>query len=150
VAFELANLLYHRVEMSETDINLLLELWALKSAKHDDCGPFALATHMYKTINATRAGDAPWQCLKVGYKGQVTTEVPSWHRTEYKVWFCDTNTVTTNMLCNTDFNGQFDYRPYYELNKRSTQRWSNFMSGTLSWDHSIHLSSDEYPTDITV
>jgi hypothetical protein len=50
--------------MSTKNIDYLLEQWALSLMKHGDLGPFENYQHLYETIDATKLGDAPWQCFQ--------------------------------------------------------------------------------------
>ena len=61
VQYRTADLLYHHVEMSQSNIDDLLELWALSLMKHDDLGPFDSYKHIYYTLDATHVGDTPWK-----------------------------------------------------------------------------------------
>lgn len=54
IGFELADLLFRRVEMSATNVDLLMELWAADMLRHNDFGPFRDSTHLYEAIDATR------------------------------------------------------------------------------------------------
>jgi hypothetical protein len=137
VQFRTAELLYRRVEMSQTNIDELMELWALTMAKHDDLGPFQSYQHMYDTIDATRLGDAPWKCFEATLDHEAGPNALSWQTSSYEVWFHDPDVVISNMLDNPDFHHQFDYTPYVELDKLEKRRWSDFMSGNFSWRHSV-------------
>ncbi|KAF8878630.1 hypothetical protein BD779DRAFT_1613015 [Infundibulicybe gibba] len=122
-------------EMSTTNIDELMEIWALSMAKHGDLGPFSSYEHMYSTIDATRLGDAPWQSFTASFSGETSSESPTWRTSEYEVLYRNPNTVIRNMLNNPDFNGQFDYAPYIELDKSGQQCWNDFMSGNFAWRH---------------
>ena len=43
--------------MLEGDLDILMDLWALSMAKHDDLGPFDLYEQMYSAIDAMKHGD---------------------------------------------------------------------------------------------
>lgn len=58
VQFLTEDFLFCQEEMSAGNINILLDLWALNMAKHDDLGPFSSYEHMYATINSIKLGDA--------------------------------------------------------------------------------------------
>ena len=75
----------------------------------------------------------------------MVTQVPenvdqsrqSWMQTSYEVWYRDPEIVVSNMLSNPDFNGQFDLRPYIELDANGKRRWTNVMSGNIAWKRSV-------------
>ncbi len=132
VQFMLAELLYRRAEVSAGNIDKLLEIWAQSSAEADRAAPFESHEHMLATIDASELGDVPWQCLVTGFSGNVDASSPEWMRTSYEVWYRDPDAVIANMLANPDFAGQFDLRPYIDLN-HGQHRWSNVMSGNIAW-----------------
>ncbi|KAF8870453.1 hypothetical protein BD779DRAFT_1614118 [Infundibulicybe gibba] len=133
--FRLADFAFRKTEMSTTNIDELMEIWALSMAKHGDLGPFSSYEHMYSTIDATRLGDAPWKSFTVSFSGETNSESPTWKTSEYEVLYRDPDTVIHNMLDNPDFDGQFDYAPYIGLDKSGQRRWNDFMSGNFAWRH---------------
>ena len=56
IQFKLADFLYHQEEMSQGNINRLLELWALSLMQHGSLGPFDSYKHIYDTIDAIEEG----------------------------------------------------------------------------------------------
>jgi hypothetical protein len=141
--FRTADFLYWRVEMSAGNIDQLMEMWALSMAKHNDLGPFQSYEHMYNVIDDTRLGDTPWKCFTAGFAGDVGPDAPSWQQAEYEVWFRDPEVVISNMLNNPDFDGQFDYTPYVQVDKSGKRHWSDFMSANYAWRHSVSFNSCE-------
>ncbi|KAF8808375.1 hypothetical protein BYT27DRAFT_7222884 [Phlegmacium glaucopus] len=117
VQFLTGDFLYRQEEMSAGNVDILLDLWVLNMAKHDDLGPFTLYEHMYATIDNIKQGDAPWKSFTTSY--------------------ADPAVVVQNMLDNPDFDGQFDYAPYVDLDKAGQRRWNEFMSGNFSWRHAV-------------
>ncbi|KAF5371013.1 hypothetical protein D9615_010013 [Tricholomella constricta] len=136
VQFKTADFLYRRVEMSASNIDYLLELWALSMAKCNDLGPFSSYQHMYSTIDNVQYGDAIWKCFSVKYDGDMGSDDVSWKMAEYEVWYRDPEVVATIMLSNPDFDGQFDYAPYLRRDKNGQRVWSDFMSANYAWKHS--------------
>ena len=55
--FKLADFLYRQEEMSQGNINHLLELWALSLMQHGSLGPFDSYKHIYDTIDAIEEGN---------------------------------------------------------------------------------------------
>ncbi|KAH9974793.1 hypothetical protein BGW80DRAFT_1490177 [Lactifluus volemus] len=133
--FLVADLLYRRVEMSATSIDLLMELWASSMDGFGTSSPFRSHQHMYATVDSSSLGGVTWRCLVAGFSESIPRSAPSWKRTDYEVWYRDPDEVVRTMLDNPDFDGQFDMRPYIELDKRGKRCWSNFMSANIAWNH---------------
>ena len=123
------------------DINILMDIWALDKAKHNDIAPFESVEHMYKVFDATKVGDVPWKCFMTSFDGKVTETPASWEHNEYQIWYHDPDVVLHNLLDNPDFDGQFDYQPYIEWDKNVKQCWDNMMSGNFAWHHSVSPES---------
>ena len=123
--------------MSGHDINVLMDIWALDKAKHNNIGPFSSVEHMYKVIDGTKVGDAPWKCFSSSYEGKVDENSASWKHDEYQVWYRNPDVVIRNLLDNPDFDGQFDYQPYVDIDKDGKRCWNNVMSGNFAWHHSV-------------
>jgi hypothetical protein len=124
--------------MSTKNIDYLLEQWALSLMKHGDLGPFENYQHLYETIDATKLGDAPWQCFQT--EPLATGEdAPVWARQSYEIWYRDPEVVISNMLDNPDFDGAFDTAPYVHLDSNGKRRWHDFMSANFAWRHLVSL-----------
>lgn len=54
--FKVADFLYRQEEMSQGNINYLLELWALSLEKHGSLGPFDNYKGIYDKIDAIEEG----------------------------------------------------------------------------------------------
>jgi hypothetical protein len=87
VQFLVADLLYRHVEMSATNIDLLMELWASSMEDFDASSPFRSHQHMHAIIDLSSLSDAPWKCLVSGFSESVTRDAPSWKWTDYEVWY---------------------------------------------------------------
>ena len=83
----MADFLYQQEEMSARNINILLDLWALNMAKHDDVGSFSSCEHMYSVIDNIKHGDVPWKSITTSYAGELVLNAHSWQLQDYKVWF---------------------------------------------------------------
>ncbi|KAJ6590829.1 hypothetical protein B0H10DRAFT_2167907 [Mycena sp. CBHHK59/15] len=140
VQFRTADFLFRRVEMSQGNIDYLLELWGLSLMKHGDLGPYDNYQQLYAAIDAVNVGDAPWKCLKTGGDGRA--DAPDWARQEYEIWYRDPDAVIRNMLDNPDFDGEFDTAPYVQLDRDGQRRWSDFMSGNFAWKHCDKIIAD--------
>ncbi|KAF8955385.1 hypothetical protein BDZ97DRAFT_1907688 [Flammula alnicola] len=99
--FKVADFLYHREEMSQGNINYLLELWGLSLMKHGSSGPFESYKHIYDTIDAIEEGDAPWQCFKTSID-EIEEDVPNWKQQEYEIWYRDPELRIQDMIYEED------------------------------------------------
>lgn len=131
--FELADLLYRRAQLSSANIDTLLEIWAKSMAGFDASAPFGSYQEVHSTIDSSKLGDVPWQCLVTGFSGNIDELSPSWKQTSYEVWYRDPVAVVSILLDNPGFEGQFDLRPYVDLDADGKRRWSNVMSGNIAW-----------------
>ncbi|KAH9038559.1 hypothetical protein EDB85DRAFT_1860463 [Lactarius pseudohatsudake] len=145
--FMLADLLFRRAEMSASNIDTLVDIWAQSTAEVNQPPPFESHEHMYATIDASTLGDVPWKCFIAGFSGNVDNSSPEWMRTSYDVWYRDPDVVVSNMLSNPDFAGQFDLRPYIDLDSGGKRRWSNVMSGNIAWRHSDDIFTSDNSTE---
>ncbi|KAI9438995.1 hypothetical protein H4582DRAFT_2111280 [Lactarius indigo] len=118
VQFQLADLIYRRAELSATNIDSLLQLWAQSMSQFDAPAPFESHKDLYALIDSSVLGDVPWQCLATTAPERVDEATPSWMRKTYEVWY-----------------RQFDLWPYIDLNANGTRQWSDVMSGNIAWRH---------------
>ncbi|KAJ7855718.1 hypothetical protein B0H14DRAFT_3645261 [Mycena olivaceomarginata] len=136
VQFNIADFLFHRAQIG----------WALSLMKHGDLSPFENYQHLYETIDATKLGDAPWQCFQT--EPLATGEdAPVWARQSYEIWYRDPEVVISNMLDNPDFDGAFDTAPYVHLDSNGKRRWHDFMSANFAWRHSDKIYDDDHTTE---
>ncbi|KAJ7321840.1 hypothetical protein DFH08DRAFT_637031, partial [Mycena albidolilacea] len=91
VQFHTADFLFRCVEMSQGNIDYLLELWGLSLAKYGNLGPYDNYQQLYAAIDGVGVGDAPWKCLKTG--GDPNPDAPDWAHQEYKIWYRNPNIV---------------------------------------------------------
>ncbi|KAJ6596700.1 hypothetical protein B0H10DRAFT_1959968 [Mycena sp. CBHHK59/15] len=68
--FELADLLYRRVQMSAGTIDELMQNWAARPESAGD-PPFADHEDLYNTIDATEIGHVPWESFAVKYNQPI-------------------------------------------------------------------------------
>ncbi|KAI0666050.1 hypothetical protein C8Q78DRAFT_1072573 [Trametes maxima] len=143
VEFELAEFLFKQEQMPQSNINVLLDLWAADVMRYSGRPPFADYADLYRTIDAIKVGEVPWQCVRVSYNGpRPEREVPSWMDQIYEVWFRDPRCVTLKMLANPDFDGAFDTTPYREYTASGERRYGNLMSGDWAWRQADVPESD--------
>lgn len=138
IQFEAADFLYRRNQMSASDINFILNLWAASLAVHGDEPPFSSASHMYKTIDSTPLGDVPWESVSLQYGGaQPEDNIPSWMKEGYDIWFRDPRALVHNILSNPDFESEFDYVPFQERTVDGIHRFCDFMSANWAWKQAV-------------
>ena len=106
-------------------------------SQFDNPAPFRNQDDIHAFIDSSVLGDVPWQCLKTDVPEGISEDTPSWMQKSYEVWYRDPEAVASAMLSNPDFQGQFDLRPYVDMNADGTRRWSNVMSGNIAWRRSI-------------
>ena len=135
----MAEFLYKKVEMSAGDIDELMDIWANSKAVDDEISPFSSHEHMYATIDEIKHGDVPWKSFTISYAGHLGPDSPSWQLQDYQVWYRDPDIVIKNMLDNPDFDGEFDYPPYVEVDKSGQRRWNELMSGNFPWRHAVRF-----------
>jgi len=142
VKFKLAELLYCCAELSASNIDALLDLWAqsLEGFNATQGTPFDNYEDLYGTIDSSMLGDIPWQCLVTKISDDINEHSPSWMQTQYKVWYHDPEAVVSAMLSNPDFNGQFDLFPYIDLDACGKRQWNNVKLGNMAWRHLVSIS----------
>ncbi|KAJ3793208.1 hypothetical protein GGU11DRAFT_749127 [Lentinula aff. detonsa] len=91
--FRLANLLFKDVEMSQGNIDKLLDIWSLYQHQiSPDCtndGPFSTHQDLYSQIDSISDGSAPWKCLQTVVDDTLPLSAPEWKKTSYQVWYRD-------------------------------------------------------------
>ncbi|KAJ6541273.1 hypothetical protein B0H10DRAFT_1970804 [Mycena sp. CBHHK59/15] len=117
VQFNVVDFLFRKVQISSRCGHCLM--------KHKDLGPFENYQHLYETIDATKLGDAPWQCFQTEPLA-VEEDAPAWACQSYEIWYRDPEVVIANMLENPDFDGAFDTAPYVELDSEGKQCMAYF------------------------
>ncbi|KAF9455420.1 hypothetical protein BDZ94DRAFT_1316251 [Collybia nuda] len=148
--FELADLLFRRVQMSRKDTDDLMEIMAAIIQKHcetpedTDLGPpFSSAKDMYNIIDSTELGDVPWEAFSVRYNGEMPdSAVPTWMTSAHEVWYCDPLRVMENQIGNPDFQHDMDFAPKQVFNKHNKCQYSDFMSGNWAWEQADIIAKD--------
>ncbi|KAI0071438.1 hypothetical protein K474DRAFT_1687078 [Panus rudis PR-1116 ss-1] len=143
--FRLANFLYRHAQMSQGNIDELLDMWAETLLPYDAHPPFADHQELLSLIDEIEHGDAPWQSFSVRYTGDIPEgpNPPSWMLQEYEVWYRDPRVVAHNMLRNLAFKDKFDYIPYREYDGNGRRRLQNVMSANWSWREADKIATDE-------
>jgi hypothetical protein len=134
----MAEFLYCRTQMSASNIDTLLDLWASTLLKHDDTPPFANHSDLYDTIDSTPIGDVPWQSFSLKYDGELPdSAVPQWMTEEYEVWFRDPHLIAKNMVGNPDYKNGVDTAPVQIFDSNGDRTYQNFMSGDWASEEAV-------------
>ena len=115
--FELADILYNKVPLSNDNINKLLSLWHATLVPHDASPPILDHHDLHSTINAIKLGHIPWQSYTAQYNGLCPENgpTPEWMTAEYQVWYRDPRKVIHNILANPNLADGIDYVPYHKF-----------------------------------
>lgn len=136
--FELADLFYRQVQMSNANVSRLMNLLF---AYNQQSPPFSHADDMLKTIDSITVGDVPWESFAVRYNGpQPEGQVPLWMNQEYDIWFHSPHQVVWNQIGNSDFATEMDYAPKWVFNEKGKQEYEDFMSGNWAWREAVSAS----------
>jgi hypothetical protein len=131
-AFELADLLFRRDQMSGTHINDLFQIWAKTLSENQDplCEQVA--------IDDLDLGGAPWSCFTVKYNGEIGEgDVTPWKHKNFEVWYRDPRTIMHNQLGNREYANELDFASKDVRDNNGKRRYSDFMSGDWSWRQSV-------------
>lgn len=139
--FELAELLYKKAELSQTNIDHLLNIWSATLAPHNDEPPIASFRDLHAQIDSIDLGVTSWRSSTIKYQGRrpENSAAPQWMDDEYKLWYRDPRKVIHNILSNPDFGTSLDYIPYRDF-RNGKRSYCDFMSGDWSWKQCVRLS----------
>ena len=138
--FELADLLYQRVQMAGAKVSELMDIWAAYQQIYDvdAAPPFASSQDLYNTIDSTEIGDVAWQAFTVEFDGEVSSDMaPPWQKKSFEVWFRDPLKIAEAQLANQDFAGEMDYAPKRMFSGARKRLYSDFMSGNWVWEQAV-------------
>jgi Plavaka transposase len=142
-AFELADFLFWKDQMSGKKVGELMDIWA---TYQQSCGeeldpPYAGAKDLYNTIDVTEVGDVPWQAFSVQFNGDIPpNNPPPWMTASYEVWFHDPLWVMEGQLGNKDFGGEIDVALKWVFSKEGKHQFVDLMTGNWAWDQAVKLS----------
>ncbi|KAF8801177.1 hypothetical protein BYT27DRAFT_7226944 [Phlegmacium glaucopus] len=141
-AFELADLLFRKEQMSASNINELLQIWAATLPEDED-PPFINKQDVYDTIDSIELGDAPWHSFSISFNGEIMEgETTPWKHATYDVWYRDPQVVLKNQLGNIDFAKEMDFAPKEVRDEKDKRRYCDFMSGDWAWRQVDELAKD--------
>ena len=136
-SFELADLLFRREQMSGSNIDDLLQIWA-STLPCDQDPPFNGKQDLYDTLDAITEGDAPWQGFSVSFNGEIPEgDNTTWKHVKYDVHFRDPRIVLHNQLGNPDFTNEIDFAAKEVHDENNKRRYKDFMSGDWAWRQSV-------------
>ncbi|KAJ7110511.1 hypothetical protein C8R44DRAFT_833389 [Mycena epipterygia] len=139
--FELADLLYRRVQMSAGDIDKLMQNWAARPESAGD-PPFADHADLYNTIDATEIGHVPWESFSVNYNQPIAPgDTTPWKRQDFIVHFRDPRLVLQQQLANPDFKLEMDFAPK-RVFVDGSREYEDFMSGNWAWAQADIIAED--------
>jgi hypothetical protein len=148
VAFELAEFLYTRNQMPGRQIDTLMDLWSASMVPHGAEAPFDSARDLYKTIDASTAGDVKWESFQLKYEGIKPAEnIPSWMDQDLQVWYRNPHEIVRNILANSSFDGEVNTTPHQTYDANGNRQYGDFMSGDWAWRQAVgsfHCSTGIY------
>ncbi|KAF8149101.1 hypothetical protein B0H34DRAFT_791595 [Crassisporium funariophilum] len=137
---------YHFVELqsSACKIGKGLDLWLAERLKagNDTPLPWSKADDMYETIDSIQEGDAPFITVELNYNGPLGDRPPKWVTQSYELCLRDSRRLLHNQLATTDFNNQFNPKPYRQFDSKGDRIWSNLMSGDWVWNEADTIAED--------
>lgn len=142
--FELADLLFTRVEMSHSHVDKLMQIWGAHTALEGGTTPFTNSKDLHDTIDSIEEGNAPWYSFRVSYDGdRPSGNVPSWMDDSHQVFYHDPQQVVRMILSNRKFDGDFDYVPFHKY-ENDEWKWGDFMSGNFCWKQAVRPLYSRY------
>ena len=127
--------------MSQTNIDLLLNIWSATLAPHNDEPPITGVRDLHAQIDAIDLGFTPWKSSTVQYQGRrpENSATPQWMDEKFQLWYRDPRKVIHDILGNPDFSAALDYIPYRDL-RDGKRSYCDFMSGDWSWNQCVRPS----------
>ncbi|KAJ6629299.1 hypothetical protein B0H10DRAFT_2160473 [Mycena sp. CBHHK59/15] len=126
--FHLADLLYHKIQMSAGAINELMQNWAAHPESVGD-PPFADREDLYHTIDAMEIGHIPSESFEVTYDRPIPPgNTTPWKTKAYTVHFRDPRKVVQNQLANPDFKLEMDFTPKRVFKADGSREYQDFIA----------------------
>jgi hypothetical protein len=145
VAFDAADLLYRRSQLSKLHVDSLMQLWAASLFEHGASPPFSSTHDMLELIDSIKANVVKWQSFDITMLDESTPDTPSYEKDVYTVPFRDPHEIACEMLAREEFNGHFDDCAYQDFNAQNERV---YMSACHSWERSV--SVDYIHTNIKI
>lgn len=142
--FEIADILFRRVQMSGGHIDEILRLWTASLLETDPnvSGPFRNHRDLYETIDHSTLADNPWMSFSLSYGGELpkTGPIPTWMTTPSEIWYRDPRQLIHDIVGSPDFQDEIDYVPYHEyVGHRNNHQFHDFFSGDWVWKQAVTL-----------
>ncbi|KAE9404082.1 hypothetical protein BT96DRAFT_989584 [Gymnopus androsaceus JB14] len=132
--FCLADLLFRKVEMSQGNIDELMDIWSLYERQ---------LTQATGCNNCSSDGGTSWKCFQSVINDSLPVNAPEWQKISYQVWYRDLDVVIANILANPEFRNNFDVASYVHLDSAGKRHWADFMSGNFAWRHATQIYEEE-------
>jgi Plavaka transposase len=133
----MVELLYSKAQMSEGEVDTLLELFGCSGGNV----PFSNHTELHAAIDELTVGDVPWQSFTVRYKGGVGDDVdvaqPKWMSDVHEVFYRDPKLIACEMLANPSYKDGMDFGPYRAFDEDGARWYKHMMSGDWAWDQAV-------------
>ena len=149
MAFEVADFIFRRNQMSAGNFSTLCKLWAATLQPYSGSPPFLSYDELCQTIDKTPVGGVAWESVKLSYHGPwPSDDVPLWMEHEHEIWYRDPRLLFKDMLANPAFENFFDYAPFRQFDAQDDCRYENLMSGDWAWNQAISNSSFSHLTNL--
>ena len=140
--FEIADVLFRRVQMSGGNIDEILQLWTASLLEIDPnlSGPFRNHRDLYETIDHSTFADNPWISFSLSYGRELpkTGPIPTWMTTPTEIWYRDPRRLIHDIVGSPDFKDEIDYSPYHEyVGHRNNHQFHDFFSGDWVWKQAV-------------
>ena len=147
--FEVADMLFRRVQMSGSHIDEILQLWkaSLLEIDPDASGPFKNHRDLYETIDQSTSVDNPWMSFSLSYGKELpeTGPIPTWMTTSTEIWYRDPRRLIHNIVGSPDFRDEIDYVPYHEyVGDRNNHQFHDFFSGDWAWKQAVSTNTTTF------
>jgi len=106
--FEVADFLYHRNQMSASDIDTLLNLWGASTGTQGGA-PLFQTTETCMILLTQLHLATPMESFSLRLMGiDLKAKFSSWMDTDYNFWFCNPHQLVHNIISNPDFKDGFE------------------------------------------
>jgi Plavaka transposase len=138
IDFDFAHYHFVEAQSSAASINKTLDIWAASVMEFGGSAPWKNSDALYSTIDSIQHGDAPWRTSFIRYQGpQPSGTPPKWMTETYELCVRDARQVLHAQLATTRFDGQINFVPYRQFNRKRQRVWSNLMSADWAWSQAV-------------
>ena len=141
--FRIAELVYQRAQMSQGNIDDLLEICSGGQV------PFSNHRELYAAIDSLTVGGVPWQSFSVQYNGahgdnRSDVPQPKWMSDTHEIFFHDPRLVVHEILANPELKDGMDFVPYRVFDEDGVRMYQHLMGGNWAWDQAVR-----FPTSLS-